>query len=145
MTADLVHLGRPADGVAVLTLNRPAKYNALSTGLLTALHDRLGELAGDPGLRAVVLTGADPAFCAGLDLTEFGAGAEFPPDGLGPLLALGVPVIGAVNGVAITGGLELALACDVRIASERARFAARGRLRPGPRPAALALLAPTVG
>lgn len=121
--SDLALLGRPAEGVAVLTLNRPAKYNALSAELLATLQRLVGELAGDDGLRALVLTGSDPAFCAGLDLVELGAGTEFSPRVLDGLLALDVPVIGAINGVAITGGLELALACDFRIGSERARFA----------------------
>jgi enoyl-CoA hydratase len=121
--SDLALLDRPAEGVAVLTLNRPAKYNALSAELLATLQRLLGELAGDDGLRALVLTGSDPAFCAGLDLVELGAGTEFSPRALDGLLALPVPVIGAINGVAITGGLELALACDFRLGSERARFA----------------------
>jgi enoyl-CoA hydratase len=121
--SDLAVLDRPAEGVAVLTLNRPAKYNALSAELLATLQRLLGELAGDDGLRALVLTGSDPAFCAGLDLVELGAATEFSPRALDGLLALPVPVIGAINGVAITGGLELALACDFRIGSERARFA----------------------
>jgi enoyl-CoA hydratase len=132
--SELVLLHRPADGVAVVTLNRPAKYNALSAGLLRELGQVLTGLAADPGLRAAVLTGADPSFCAGLDLVELGAGVAFPPDGLRPLLDLGVPVIGAINGVAVTGGLELALACDFRIGSERARFAdthARVGVTPG--------------
>jgi enoyl-CoA hydratase len=120
---DLVRLDRPADGVAVLTLNRPGKYNALTAGLIATLARRLAELAADDALRAVVLTGADPAFCAGLDLVELGNGAQFSPRDLDGLTALPVPLIGAVNGVAVTGGLELALACDFRIGSERARFA----------------------
>jgi enoyl-CoA hydratase len=123
IVTDLILVDRPAAGVVVLTLNRPAKYNALSRQLLSALHRLLTELGQDDELRALVLTGADPAFCAGLDLVELGAGAEFSPATLEPLWALPVPVIGAVNGVAITGGLELALACDFRIGSERARFA----------------------
>ena len=126
MSDDLARLDRPAPGVAVLTLNRPAKYNALSAALLTAADQRLAELAEQAGrgeLRALVLTGADPAFCAGLDLTELGRSDAFPRGALRLLFDFPVPVLGAINGVAVTGGLEVALACDFRIGSERARFA----------------------
>jgi enoyl-CoA hydratase len=122
--------------VAVVTLNRPQRRNALSAALLAALRASLAELSTDAAVRAIVLTGADPAFCAGLDLTELGK-----PDGplssaaSGPVLpAMSKPLIGAVNGAAITGGLELALACDFLIASERASFAdthARIGIMPG--------------
>jgi len=121
---DLVLIDRPAPGVAVVTLNRPAKYNALSAALLQELTTALERLAGEPELRALVLTGAGPAFCAGLDLRELEAGVKIAgPESIRPLQNFPVPVIGAINGVAVTGGLELALACDFRVASERARFA----------------------
>jgi enoyl-CoA hydratase len=130
-----VLIDTPAAGVTVVTLNRPEKYNALSSALVIAFSAAMTALTADPELRAVVLTGADPAFCAGLDLNELGEGRPaHGPDGIDPLRHCPVPVIGAINGVAVTGGLELALACDFRIASDRARFAdthARVGVTPG--------------
>jgi enoyl-CoA hydratase len=133
--ADLVLIDRPVTGVAVVTFNRPEKYNALSSALLRAFDHAMAELSADHELRAIVLTGADPAFCAGLDLNELGeGGGSFGPHGQDPLHDSPVPVIAAVNGVTVTGGLEIALACDFRIASDRARFAdthARVGVTPG--------------
>jgi len=122
--------------VAVVTLNRPARRNALSAALLASLRSSLAELSAEAAVRAVVLTGADPAFCAGLDLTELGQpGGPLSSAASGPVLPpLSKPLIGAVNGAAITGGLELALACDFLIASERSSFAdthARIGIMPG--------------
>jgi enoyl-CoA hydratase len=124
------------DQIAIVTLNRPARRNALSAVLLTGLRSVIAELDPDPAVRAVVLTGADPAFCAGLDLTELGQpGSPLSGVSSGPVLpGLSKPLIGAVNGVAVTGGLELALRCDFLVASERARFAdthARVGIMPG--------------
>jgi enoyl-CoA hydratase len=120
----LLTVENPAEGVVLVTLNRPEKYNALSSLLLGELSDAFEALAADTALRALVLTGADPAFCAGLDLIELGTTPDaFTPDALESLQHFPVPVIAAVNGVAITGGLEVALAADFRIASDRARFA----------------------
>ena len=128
--------------VAVVTLNRPAAMNALNRELRRALATAMARLEADAAVRAVVLTGAGRrAFTAGLDLKELGseglaaANADGPGDN--PVKAvelLSKPVIGAINGVAITGGFELALACDVLIASEHARFAdthARVGIMPG--------------
>ncbi|HTZ92630.1 MAG TPA: enoyl-CoA hydratase [Streptosporangiaceae bacterium] len=124
------------DLVAVVTLNRPARRNALSAALLASLRATMAELRSDAEVRAIVLTGADPAFCAGLDLTELGQpGGPLSSAASGQVLPkLPKPLIGAINGAAITGGLELALACDFLIASERASFAdthARIGIMPG--------------
>src|SRR5215472_11068555 len=120
-----------SDGVATLVLNRPHAMNALSRELRSALSDAFTGLAGDPGVRAIILTGAGRAFCAGLDLKELGSGAgpigggrgDAGPDLVRAMAAFEGPILGAINGVAITGGFELALACDVLIASSEARFA----------------------
>ncbi|MCA2013706.1 AMP-binding protein [Cereibacter sphaeroides] len=120
--------------VATLTLNRPGSLNAASRSLMHALDARLQQLAAMPDLRAVILTGAGRAFCAGGDLREFEDTLRHSPEALIETLAynqrvismvedLPVPVIGAANGVAVAGGLELLLCCDVVIASQTARFA----------------------
>jgi enoyl-CoA hydratase len=99
----------------------------------------MAEADGRDDVDVVVLTGTDPAFCAGLDLKELGTpganlGGAVPPDQRGPFPPMTKPVIGAINGVAVTGGLELALNCDLLVASTRARFGdthARVGLLPG--------------
>ncbi len=152
--------------VAVVTLNRPDARNALNRELRKELPTVLRGLDERDDIAAIVLTGADPAFCAGLDLKELAAGGNAlqetgaagtgaaaqseagaaepkakaekrrpeTPAERGPFPDLDTPVIGAINGVAITGGFELALACDYLVASERARFAdthARVGIMPG--------------
>lgn len=110
------------DRVRTLTLNRPQSRNALSSALRDRFHAALADAEADQDVDVVILTGADPAFCAGLDLKEFGTGAPLPD--ISPRWpTMTKPIIGAVNGAAITGGLELALNCDILIASQQARFA----------------------
>ena len=112
-----------------MTLNRPEARNALSSELIDRLVEALHAAEDDPEVRAVVLTGADPAFCAGLDLREAGASGlsshqvvEAKGSPWWVLHNMTTPVIGAVNGPAVTGGLELALQCTFLLASERAVF-----------------------
>lgn len=119
------------DGVEILVLNHPP-VNALSTGLIADLDARVGELRTDPKVRAVVLTGEGQYFSAGADVKEMATldlstAPEVARKGLavyGRLAALPVPVIAAINGLALGGGLELALACDLRLAGESAKLGA---------------------
>ena len=120
--AEPVLLVDTTDRVRTLTLNRPQARNALSLELRTQFYAALHEAEADDAVDVVILTGADPVFCAGLDLKELGNTTELPD--ISPKWpAMSTPVIGAINGAAVTGGLELALYCDVLIASENARFA----------------------
>jgi enoyl-CoA hydratase/carnithine racemase len=135
---EYVQLGRPREHVAVLLLNRPERYNALSFQVVRELHDALAELERDLDSRVVVLTGAGRGFCSGADLK---AGAENGAweEGLGRvqhqvrvqqaygdlvrhLRRIPQPLIAAVNGPAAGGGFSLALACDMRICTPAARF-----------------------
>lgn len=133
-----------SEGIATLTLNRPDARNALNSALRRALRDAFANLAADASVRAVILTGAGKAFCAGLDLKEMGErGPGAGGDGEAGAVASSIveriesfphPVIGAINGVAVTGGFELALACDVLIGCPETRFAdthARVGILPG--------------
>jgi enoyl-CoA hydratase len=116
-----------SERIATITLNRPEARNALSSEVLRLLPQLMRDADGRDDVDVLILTGADPAFCAGLDLKELGSSASNLGVGggdvtRGPYPDLTKPVIGAINGFAITGGFELALNCDFLIASERARF-----------------------
>jgi enoyl-CoA hydratase len=132
-----VLLSDTADEICIITLNRPEVRNALSSELLAALRRAITEADQDEEVAVIILTGADPAFSAGLDLRELGSqgsGLASNRDFSAPWPPTTKPVIGAVNGVAVTGGFELALNCDFLIASDRARFAdthARVGIMPG--------------
>jgi enoyl-CoA hydratase len=110
------------DRVRTLTLNRPQSRNALSAELRTRFFGALRDAEADGDVDVVIVTGADPVFCAGLDLKELGDTSQLPD--ISPQWpSMAKPVIGAINGAAVTGGLEIALYCDILIASEQARFA----------------------
>jgi len=131
--ADVV-LTDVSDRIGTVTMNRPDARNALNAELRATLPRALKAMDDDDGVDVIILTGTDPAFCAGLDLKELGSGGnrldgggarpvEDDPVVTKPWPELTKPVIGAVNGVAITGGFELALNCSFLVASENARFA----------------------
>ncbi len=128
---DVVDVDEPIDGIAIVTLRRPEKKNALSVAVRDRVSDTLDRLAGDPACKVVVVTGEGDVFCSGFDLAEFAVDdasfqvrlwassdrfhrtvIEFP-----------LPLIAAVNGPALAGGFDLAVMCDIRVASTTARFA----------------------
>ena len=116
------------NGVATLTLNRPDQMNALSLELRWELQAALEDIGADPEIGVVVLTGAGKAFCAGLDLKEMGSsvkerGTVQPKDPPSLLRAVNKPIIGAINGAAITGGFEISLSCDLLLITPETRFA----------------------
>lgn len=123
------------EGVATLRLNRPRQYNALSGALLESLHRELDGIAGDEGVRVVLVTGSGSAFCSGHDLKEMRAldsrdeiAALFSTcsEMMKKLIALPQPVIAVVNGLATAAGCQLVAQCDLAVAAEHARFAASG-------------------
>src|SRR3954447_12170236 len=140
MTDDVI-LVDMADRVAVVTLNRPEARNALDPSLTAALPAAIAECDRRDDVDAIVLTGADPAFCAGVDLKSLSTDSEVrhvvasgDDELIRPFPETTKPVIGAINGAAVTGGFEVALTCDFLVASERARFAdthARVGIMPG--------------
>jgi len=115
------------DGIALITLNRPDRHNSICQDLLVHLYDNLDEVSRNPEIRVAVITGNGKSFCSGIDLNVIGKDNLLDPRGDGKDMpdvfsACSKPIIGAINGNAITGGFELALNCDFLIASENARF-----------------------
>jgi enoyl-CoA hydratase len=131
--SDPVVLVEKDQNIATLTLNRPKAMNALSFRLREGIVEAVSEIETDPEIKVVILTGAGKAFCAGLDLKELGskgllvnddtARSETVSSAFSKLQGFDRPLIGAINGAAITGGFELALACDILFASSNAFFA----------------------
>jgi len=134
-TEALVLRSQDARGVVTLTLNRPMAFNALSEGMIEALHQALDAVARDETVRVVVITGAGPAFCAGHDLKEMRAEPSlgyyqrlFAMCGrmMMAVQKLPVPVIARVHGIATAAGCQLVAMCDLAVAARDARFAVSG-------------------
>jgi enoyl-CoA hydratase len=136
-----VQVDYPATGVALVTLNRPERMNAMAFDVMVPVRERLIEIGHDNSVRAIVITGAGRGFCSGADQESAGVpphaeglprpayalrSLEMLEDVIGTLRRLHQPVIAAINGAAIGGGLCLSLACDIRIASREAYFRAAG-------------------
>jgi enoyl-CoA hydratase len=127
------------NAIALITLNRPERRNAINQELLVHLYNYLDEVSSNNKIYAAIITGKGKSFCSGLDLAVLGTDNLFDPRGDGKdfpdvISACKKPIIGAVNGHAITGGFEMALNLDFLIASERASFAdthAKAGLHPG--------------
>jgi len=125
-----------ADGVRTITIDRPEARNAMSVTMRERIRDEFTSASDDDAIDIVVITGADPSFSAGVDLKEIHSPTR-PLKRVNPAIAMRAcvkPTIAAVNGVCVTGALELALACDLIVASEQARFAdthAKAGLMPG--------------
>ena len=128
MSFATLQVERTADGIATVSFNRPDKLNTLSIQLRQELDGAVQALAADAAVRVLIVTGAGRAFTAGLDLDEWAApgyvaAGAYVHDAVASLQRFQGPVIGAINGLAITGGVEIALACDLLVASTDARFA----------------------
>lgn len=139
--------GADAEGVRIITFDRPDARNALTAAMRQEFCDLLQAADTDEACRAVVITGTDPAFTAGVDFKDAGAGVSAPTVNPGRVLrALTTPVICAVNGACVSGGLEIALSSTFIVASERARFAdTHARLNVVPTWGLTALLPRAVG
>ncbi|MBC8145348.1 MAG: enoyl-CoA hydratase/isomerase family protein [bacterium] len=131
MTFETILVDRRPEGFVIITLNRPDKLNALNIKLLSEVHEVISSIASEPSIRGVIITGSgEKAFAAGADIAELNkldatTGADYSRSGQAVFTAiekLPVPVIAAVNGFALGGGCELAMACHIRLASERAKF-----------------------
>ncbi|MGF1597564.1 MAG: enoyl-CoA hydratase/isomerase family protein [Acidimicrobiales bacterium] len=125
--SDQLVLRSDADGVATLTLNRPEKLNALTPEVFMQLRGHVDDLASDPSVGCVVLTGAGRSFCAGNDLGGIASGSRPPSrhyqaETIDALERLPMPTIGKIRGHCFTGGLELALGCDLLVAADGAQL-----------------------